>query len=78
MTAAEPLQYFVERGIKPPYKRWGRFIHKKVSRRREDGSFEFLASQTERNTEDVIEYLYYIIDFMNRQDEAFDGFATFS
>ena len=43
-----------------------------------DGSQELAISKTQANFDNVLESVYYIIDYMNRQDEPFDGFAGFS
>ena len=43
-----------------------------------DGSQEPAISKTSANFVNVLECIYYIIEYMNRQDEPFDGFAGFS
>ena len=72
-----PIKYFVERGIKPPYKRWMTNIYSPY-RNLPDGTQEIAISKTQANYENVIESIYYIVDHMNRQEEPYDGFAGFS
>ena len=43
-----------------------------------DGSQEQALSKAQANFENVIESVYYIIDYINRQSEPFDGIAGFS
>ena len=72
-----PIKFFVDRGIVPPYKRWltHNFYPFDV---RSDGTVAPAVSKTEVNYGGILETAYYIIDYMNRQEEPFDGFAGFS
>ena len=73
----EPIKYFVDKGITPPYKRWMSMRYHPY-RTRPDGQVEPAISKTQANFENVIESVYYIVDYMNRQQEPFDGIAGFS
>mmetsp|Transcript_26192 Transcript_26192/g.32746 ORF Transcript_26192/g.32746 Transcript_26192/m.32746 type:complete len:124 (+) Transcript_26192:39-410(+) len=60
-----PIKYFVDRGIVPPYKSW--MINKYIPyRNMPDGTQEVAISKTQANFENVIESIYFIIDYMNR------------
>lgn len=74
---AEPIKYFVDKGISPPYKKWMtlKYIPYRTA---EDGSQELNISKTQANFHSVIDHVYYIVDYMNRQEEPFDGLAGFS
>ena len=76
---APPIQTFVDKGIPSPFKRWVRFKHSKsYTRRTADGSVEVTINSAETNYDEVTETVFYIVDFMNRQEEPFDGFCSFS
>ena len=77
VTREGPIKYFVDKGIEPPYKRWFIF-NKPIFRSLPDGSTRVSVFKTDANLDDVLESNLYIIEFMNRQDEPFDGFAGFS
>jgi len=76
-TNTEPIKFFVDKGIVPPYKSWMRqkylaFVPKP------DGMRQAAITKTIPNYEGSMEAVYYIVEYMNRQDQPFDGFACFS
>ena len=73
----KPIQYFVDMGITPPFKSWMSFKYQPY-RSLPDGHREIAITKAQSNVGHVIESTYHLIDYMNRQDEAFDGFAGFS
>ena len=76
-TKVPPIKYFVDKGIKPPYKKWMTLKYAPY-RSLPDGSTRMALLKSQVNFDDVIETNLYILEFMNRQDEPFDGFAAFS
>ena len=77
VTREEPIQYFVDRGIYGPYKRWISF-HDKVYTILPGSKNRLPVNKTETNMLETTSFHRYILDFMNRQEEPFDGFAGFS
>ena len=43
-----------------------------------DGNRELTITKATPNFEGAMETIFYIVEYMNRQDEPFDGFAGFS
>ena len=77
VTREPPLQYFVDKGIVPPYKRWMITKHPPF-RTLPDGSTTLAATKTQINFLDGIESVYHIVEIMNKQEEPFDGICGFS
>ena len=77
VTREPPLKYFVDKGIRPPFKRWG-IVNKPAYRSLPDGSTRMILTKTQVNLDDILETGLYVCEFMNRQDVGFDGFAGFS
>ena len=77
MKTDKPLKYLVDKGFTPPYRRWLtlRWYH---IYRPETGQIEPPVLKTQVNYENTVESVYYIVEYMNRQEEPFDGFAAFS
>ena len=73
-----PIQYFVDKGIKPPYKSWYRFPLQKVISRKEDGTMSWNVNRTESLNFGVTNAIEKIVKVMKEQDEPFDGIASFS
>ena len=73
----EPIEFFVKRGVAPPYKYW--LTEKYVPYRNlPDGSAELAIGKTQVNFMKAVETITEIIRFLNEQEEPFDGFAGFS
>jgi len=73
----KPIPYFVNMGIKPPFKSYCSMItqtHKTLP----DGKVEMLVNKSTSNFEGPLETVLYIIDHINKQELAFDGIAGFS
>ena len=77
VTREAPLQYFVDKGITPPYKRW-MMVAREPYRTLPDGSVIATFTKSNVNFMDAIEACYYITEFINKQEEAFDGICGFS
>ena len=77
VTREAPIKYFIQRGIKPPYKKWMTLKYEPY-RTLPDGTKKFQLQKSIVNFDDVIATNLYILEFMNKQDEPFDGICGFS
>ena len=77
VTREEPIKYFVDKGVTPPFKRWA-ILNKPAYRSLPDGSTRINLSKTQVNLDDVLSTSLYVTEFMNRQERGFDGIAGFS
>ena len=81
ISRSRPDPFLVARGFKPPYKSWQRanypypFMEKQVLA---DGNLEPVRSLCQVNSVHIEGSLWHLIEFLNSQDEPFDGFAAFS
>ena len=64
VTRYPPVQYFVDKGIVPPYKRWLEAKYKSY-RILQDGTRVYTALKTEVNFNDGVETILYILQFLN-------------
>ena len=73
----EPIEFFVKRGVTPPYKWW---LPEKYEpfRNLPDGSTELALGKTQVHFMKAVETVTEIVRFLNEQEEPFDGFAGFS
>ena len=67
----QPIKFFVDRGVEAPFKRW-------VINKYKAWSFDVKITKAQTNYEHFTETIDYIVDYMNRQEEPFDGYAGFS
>ena len=72
-----PIDFFVQKGVQPPYKSW-MYNQYKMLRTLKDGTRESAWSKVTPNYVRSVETIQFIFDFLNIQDEPFDGFIGFS
>jgi hypothetical protein len=73
----KPIKFFVDKGITPPFRSWMTAKHQ-AFKTLPDGDRVLTITKTIPNFEGVMETIFYLTEYMNRQDEPFDGFAGFS
>ena len=74
----KPLDFFIYKlGITPPYKRWIRYKWLPYIKL-EDGTITRYATKAIVNYEHFEQTFQFLTDFLNQQDQPFDGFLGFS
>ena len=72
-----PIKYFVQKGIKPPYKAWAS-MRTSPYKTLADGKTVIDISKSIVNYDSVQESIMLLINHLNQQDQPYDGLAGFS